>query len=430
MKVIDIALKDLLRSFRSAFLVAFMFVMPLATVVIFYFAFGGGGDDGGFALPTTDVIVVNLDEASDQFGGFSAGKLLIELLQRGELSELFALTEVDDPARARAAVDSQEAGVALIIPAGFTAAVTGLEEQAAVELYQDPTLSLGPAIVRGVLSQFIDSFAGSKIATTVVDEQLVERGVAVDEAVLQRIAMEYADWTEEQGKSWHGDGSVAPIELQPPAEGAQKTASPIAHMLGLIMSGMMVFYVFFTGAAAAQSILKEEEEGTLSRQFTTPTPRSQILAGKFVAVFATTIVQTVVLIVASSLIFGLDWGAPVPAALAMLGMVVLGASFGICLNSFLKDTKQAGIVYGGVLNLVGWLGIGRMFVGTVPGTEAFADAARTISLFSPHGWAMRGWEQVMAGGGVGDVLLTVLVMVGLGAALFALGTIRFQRRFA
>jgi len=333
-------------------------------------------------------------------------------------------------ARAREAVDSQEAGVALIIPADFTMAVLGPEGQTSVELYQDPTLSLGPGVVRSVVSQFIDGFAGVKIASDVIREQLADHDVAVDETALQSVVMEYATWIEEQGRGWYGEASAAPIDLQPPAEGTKKAASPVAQMLGLIMSGMMVFYVFFTGAAAAQSILKEEEEGTLARQFTTPTPQSQILAGKFIAVFVTMIVQTAVLVVASSLIFGLEWGAPMPVVLVMLGMVVLGASFGIFVNSLLRDTKQAGIVYGGVLNLVGWLGIFRMFVASVPGTDAFADTARTVSLFSPHGWAMRGWEEVMAGGGVADVLLTVLVMIALGAIFFVIGVLRFRKRFA
>ena len=430
MKALHIALKDLLRAFRSVFLAAFMFVLPLATVAIFYFAFGGGGDDGGFNLPTTAVVVANLDEPGEQFGNFSAGALLVEFLQVDELSELLALVEVGDVARAREAVDSQEAGVALIIPADFTMAVLGPEGQTSVELYQDPTLSLGPGVVRSVVSQFIDGFAGVKIASDVIREQLADHDVAVDETALQSVVMEYATWIEEQGRGWYGEASAAPIDLQPPAEGTKKAASPVAQMLGLIMSGMMVFYVFFTGAAAAQSILKEEEEGTLARQFTTPTPQSQILAGKFIAVFVTMIVQTAVLVVASSLIFGLEWGAPMPVVLVMLGMVVLGASFGIFVNSLLRDTKQAGIVYGGVLNLVGWLGIFRMFVASVPGTDAFADTARTVSLFSPHGWAMRGWEEVMAGGGVADVLLTVLVMIALGAIFFVIGVLRFRKRFA
>ena len=118
MKVIDIALKDLLRSFRSAFLVAFMFVMPLATVAIFYFAFGGGGKDG-FDLPTTEVWVVNLDEADERSDGFSAGNLVVEYLKSEGLSALFNITEQADAALARTAVDEQEIrnGVSRLVPA-------------------------------------------------------------------------------------------------------------------------------------------------------------------------------------------------------------------------------------------------------------------------------------------------------------------------
>ena len=32
-------------------------------IAYFYFAFGGTGDKGGFEIPTTEVIVVNQDEA-------------------------------------------------------------------------------------------------------------------------------------------------------------------------------------------------------------------------------------------------------------------------------------------------------------------------------------------------------------------------------
>ena len=46
MKVLDIALKDLLRSFRSAFALVMMFVAPLLITGLIYFAFGSmlGGD--------------------------------------------------------------------------------------------------------------------------------------------------------------------------------------------------------------------------------------------------------------------------------------------------------------------------------------------------------------------------------------------------
>ena len=52
MKILDIALKDLVRSFRSAFLLVMMFVAPLLITGLIYLAFGGmitGG--GGMTLP-------------------------------------------------------------------------------------------------------------------------------------------------------------------------------------------------------------------------------------------------------------------------------------------------------------------------------------------------------------------------------------------
>jgi hypothetical protein len=32
----------------------------------------------------------------------------------------------------------------------------------------------------------------------------------------------------------------------------------------------------------------------------------------------------------------------------------------------------------------------------------------TVALFTPHGWALRGWKLALAGGGAGDVLLPVI----------------------
>lgn len=51
-------------------------------------------------------------------------------------------------------------------------------------------------------------------------------------------------------------------------------------MMGLTMAGQMIFFAFFTGGNSMMSILREDEEGTLARLFTTPTDRTNILMGK------------------------------------------------------------------------------------------------------------------------------------------------------
>jgi ABC-2 type transport system permease protein len=425
MKILDIALKDLLRSLRNYFFLGFGLGVPVLMGVIFYFAFGSLAGEEGFSIPQTDVLVVNLDEPVAAYGGFSAGEMLAEFLQSEELAELLAVTETDDPAAARAAVDNQEADVAIIIPAGLSAAAFDPQGQAKVEIYHDPTLTIGPGIVKSIVTQFVDVLAGSKIAAGVAYEQLAKQGAAVDGVVLQSIAMQYGEWSASLASEQRAG---ALLTIQSPASGEEKEVNQALAMVGGVMTGMMVFYAFYTGAASAMSILQEEEGGTLPRLFTTPTPMSAILGGKLIAVFALVVVQVIVLMAFSSLIFKTSWGAPVPLSLAVVSLVVLAASFGIFAMSWLKDTRQAGVVIGGVMTVLGMVGISSVFTANVPG--AAGGFAETLPLFVPQGWAMYTWRLVMDGGNVGDVLLPFAVVIALTIGFFAVGVLRFRKRFA
>ena len=427
MKVLDIAFKDMLRALRSMAVWVFGLAVPLLMSAIFYFAFGGlGSDEGGFNLAVTKVVVVNLDQPAAQAGGFSAGRLLADFVKSDSLTSILAVTEAADAASARAAVDKQEAGVAVIVPAGLTAAMMNPGERAAVELYQDPTLTLGPGIVKGIVSQFVDSLAGSKVAAEVAYAQLAGHGLAADAQAAQEIALEYGRWTEALGQSQQGENSAL-IEVRRPAAKAE-SKSLVTNVVSTIMAGMLVFYVFFTGAASAQTLLQEEEEGTLGRLFTTPTPTPAILSGRMIATFGTLILQVVVLLIASALLFGVSWGQPGPMVLVAAGTIVLAAAFGLFITSLLKNTRQSGIVYGGVLTMMGMIGMIGIFTAQVPG--ATTGALEIVSLLVPQGWAVRGWQMIQAGGGVGDVLVTLLIMLGLAAIFFAVGLLRFRKRFA
>jgi ABC-2 type transport system permease protein len=424
MKTLDIAFKDLLRALRSAAFLAFGFFVPLLVSGIFYFAFGGlATDDGGFSLPTTRVQVVNQDQAEM---GFSAGEILVQILASEELSDLVQVTPADDPAAARAAVDRQQAGVAMIVPAGFTAALFAPEGRASIELYQDPTLTLGPSIVGGIVQQFVDGFAGSRIAVDVAREQLDERGVDLDAARVQQVVSDYGQWAAALGES-RQQGANGLLAARTPGGGGE-TPNLQTSIISLIMAGMMVFFVFFAGAATAQSLLQEEEEGTLLRLFTTPTPIWSVLGGRILASLVTLVLQVIVLLGVSALVFRIDWGRPLPLSLVTVGLVLLAASFGLFLTSLLKDTRQAGVVYGGVLTVLGMTGMIGIFTVGVPG--AGGAAFETISLLTPHGWGVRGYELLLAGADMGDVAVPAAVMLGLAAAFFTLGLLRFRRRFA
>ena len=211
---------------------------------------------------------------------------------------------------ARAAVDQQEAALALIIPENFTqAALTG-EKKPQLALYQDPTLSFGPGITREMVDQFLDALSGGQIAVTqpLIAIQISRPGA--DPAMLQQVqASNMATGSNRWLPRRPGicrSSSGLPNKETPKSIGG----SPHDSLMGPVMAGMMIFFVFFTGANTAQSIIKEQEEGTLARMFTTPTPLGSILGGKFAAVFMTLIVQSLVLIVASAVVFKHRLGQP------------------------------------------------------------------------------------------------------------------------
>lgn len=433
MKAIDIALKDLKRSFRSAFAVIFMFGVPLLVTGMFYFMFGNIAQNGGFDLPKTKVVIANMDQGGPKFqvnpknipGGRKAetmGDLIVSILESDDMQELIEISYATSAESARASVDRQEAQVAIIIPADFSEQFADVRDgKAVIEFYQDPTLTIGPAIMRSIMNRFLDSMAGVSIAINVFLDEASPSDQAFTGQVIQRYLNESLALSENPEDEL--------LDVRAPA-GAKSTEEESKNVLlgivGSIMAGMMVFYAFFTGTSTAQSILKEEEELTLPRLFTTPTPQATILTGKLLSVFATVAVQVTVLLIVARLIFGIQWGPLLSVSATALGLIFSASSFGVFVNSFLKNTKQAGVLFGGVLTVTGMLGMIGIFAMGAPGA---AQLGNTVSLFVPQGWAVRGLMQSMNGEPFGTVFLSVLAMFTWSAVFFITGVLRFNRRY-
>jgi ABC-2 type transport system permease protein len=191
------------------------------------------------------------------------------------------------------------------------------------------------------------------------------------------------------------------------------------------MIAMTIFFTFFMGANTAESIVREDEAGTLQRLLTTPTSQAVILGGKLTAIVLTLVVQVAILLGASSLLFGIRWGQPLTVALVTLTLVVLAAGFGVLLMSFVKNTRQTGPVMGGVMTLTGM--VGGLFTSGVPNVPDVFDSVRLIT---PQGWAMYGWELTLQGAGARGILAPIAVMLGFGALFFGTGVLLFRKRFA
>lgn len=424
MKVWMIAFKDIKHTFSNVFSLVMSLGAPLLITGLLFFAFGSmGAEDGEVHLTPADVLLVNLDTGLESSGGFQAGEMLVSFLEQEDLGEVLVFDTVPGEEEARKGVESGAADLAVIIPENFSRAALQLNESTSVTLYQDPALTIMPGILESLLKHFMDGFSGAKIAAGVTAGQFHSRGLSADQAVLSAVSREYAAWLETSGHG--GEGQTAGPRVVEPSGKEQPAEEARTAMVGPIMAGMAVFFLFFMAANSSQTIITEDENGTLSRLFTTPTSRGMILAGKFLGVFLILILQAALLLISSHYLFGIDWGNPAAVVLTALGNIILAAGFGIFLMSLIKSTRQTGPVLGGALTITGMLG--GLFTTGIPNLPEFLDRTRLVV---PQGWALKAWEASLAGAGPTAAVTGFLEMAGIGAVMFAAGAVIFNRRFA
>lgn len=447
MKVIHIALKDILQSFRSYIALAFMFGVPILMTGIFYILLGGmRGEDESIVLPEIPIVIVNLDQGSPNFNaavlsemgteqgvpGINLSKVntmgdILEQFLKGEaLSDLLEVSTAQDAANARAAVDRQEADVAVIIPADFTAALVEPDRTASVEVYKDPTLTLTPGIVQSIISQFVDYSSATRVGMNVIANDLQEAGLILESAQFQEIAMQLIGAQRAAGVGQGGEG-YQQVKVESISGEKETQNNTFTQWISGIMAAMMIFFSFFTGAFNAQNMLTENENGTLPRLFTTPTSHATILGGKFLGTLVTILIQVTLLLVFANLVFRIQWGRPIPIMIFTVSLALVATAAGIFLISFVKTSRQAGIMTGGVLTLTGNLGMIGIFTLIAPNASPIVTM---LPLLVPQGWAMRALTNTREAGPPEEFMLSIGVLLALALLFFLIGVARTRKRYS
>ena len=413
MKILYIAWKDLLRSYRNLFLVGMAFVAPLLMGLLFSSAFGGSEE---FSIAAINIGIVNLDQVSS---GFSAGEAVVDLLSDQDLADLLQPTIFKSEKEAFDAIVDEKIQAAVIIPADLSLAVIEQEKTAQIRIIHDPTLSLSPQIIKSILDQMASGFSGAKITSTVIAQELTRQGKPVDSLLILSGVESYTKRI--QGTSNAEQGYL----VQHPEISQTEEKSLKQQIVSGVMASMMIFFTFFTGSYGAQTILEEQEKGTLARMITSPSRLLVILGGKIIGVIVIMLLQMTVLIISSSFLFKINWGDPLKITLAVLTTSAAASGLGLFLMSLVKDTRQAGIVLGGVLTVMGMAG--GLFTGGIENLPPFLDK---LKLFTPHGWSSRVWDLVQGNSGVVEMAPDLAILFSIGLILFMIGVFLFRRRFS
>ena len=201
-------------------------------------------------------------------------------------------------------------------------------------------------------------------------------------------------------------GTIAPGRL-PLAEERLRGRSPTsADYYG---PAMAVFFVFFVTAFAPLSLIAERRDGTFARLAAAPIRMSAVLLGKGLAVFTLGLVSVLVVWAVTWAVFGAHWGSP-PGVLALVVAVVFAAGGVTTLAAAGARTERQA---DGQISLVVFTGalLGGNFVPLTSLPGFLRDAA----MFTPNGWAMRGFVELSNGASVRDVLPNVGMLVAMAA---------------
>lgn len=414
-KIVFIALKDFVSTYRNKVMIAMMLVAPLVLASLLGLAFGRG--DSSYSISAVKVVFVDQDEGLDVpgQGRVALGSILAGILESTELEDILSVTRLTDESAARQWVDQGKATCAVIVPRDLTKALLerGEPAKAAVVVYQNPAETLGPAIVNSLVQEALDIFNGARAAMAAVMALTATPPADLSETMAKTVTSYFQTAMQQEGSA---------LKARGPQLGPKSSRDP--GVAGMVLSGMMVFFMFIGAANVARTILDEDYQGTLRRLFTTPTSRSAILAGKMTAVFVTVLVQAIILLLAGWALFRINWGAVAPVALLTVVGALVSAGLGVMLISFATTPGQAGALSSSVLVVLALLG--GNFVGGVMPSGFFA----TVRRFTPNGWLLEAWDKTLRGGGLEEIWVQLGVVLGFVLLTFVVGSVVFRRRYA
>lgn len=378
-----LARKDLLRSIRDRSALAVSIVAPLVLAFIL-----------SAVLPEEDLGITY--GVVDEDRGPVAQAFVSEVIG-GFVEEFATVEELDAREDALRRAEDERVAASFVLLAGFSDAVTS-GEPAEIEVIADPTSDIGAPIARSIAEGFAAELnaIGLSVATVAANS-----GSPPDQETLERV--------RRIAQSMDQSISVADREAGD-REFDDKT---------FFAAGMAVFFLFFTTQFGAQSLLRERGDGTLTRLLAAPMSRESVVVGKALFTYILGVVSLVVLIVASGLLLGAEWGDPLGVTVMVLAAVFAALGIQSLVTTLAKTDEQAG-AYGSVIAVtLGLLG-GTFF----PLSQA-PPALATLSFLTPHAWIMRGLGDLSGGAGtVADLAVPVLALVAFGTITGGIALVR------
>jgi ABC-2 type transport system permease protein len=411
-KLVLIGIKDLKLIFRDRAALTIMLLAPFLLTIGMGFVTGRfSGNSNGLA--DVPVVIVNLDQEQ-------LGNALADVFSSQELADLMEPSISSNPEEARRLVDDDKAAAAVIIPKGFTSSIIPAEgttfsqnnmdpEPLKIEVYANPTRPTSAGVVKAIVDEFISRVEEGRISGMTSITQLIQDGLLNPQNAT----------SEAQKLFQNADQSESPaITLKTDKEGA---AAVQFDILAYMAPGMALLFLMYTVSYGGRSILAERLQGTLPRLLVSPTSTSAVLGGKVLGIFLTGVAQVGILILASSIFFGVKWGDPRGLFLLILAVAFGATGWSMLITALARSPGQVASVGSALMLIFGILG------GSFISLDQLPAYVRTLSKITPNAWGLDGFTTLALGGTLPNLMQPITALLIMGAVLFGIAVMLFNR---
>jgi ABC-2 type transport system permease protein len=420
-EILAILAKEVKILIRDRQALALLFAMPAFFILVMSYALEGVFEGGTKTRPF-EVVVVNRDP----------GRLSREVIADLKGAEGFVLLDAVDgipmtQERAEELVRQGQYPLALLIPEGFSERTLSLTEdparKVAVTFIHDPATNIRLlAGIKGTMQGII--LRRTLLATL---PARLKKGWAAEMGPLAAFAGPDSKSMERQidellakaGKGAETSPEVVFLSRSPNGRAPGRFPSATEQNV----PAYTIFGVFFIVLTLASSFIQEKKEGTFQRILSAPLSKATLLVGKILPYYLINLVQIVLMFAVGVFFFHMKLGDPMALILVSLALALAANGLGLLVASLGKTEAQVNGL--SVFLAITLSALGGMLVPAyiMPG------AMKTISLFTPHAWALAGYQDIIVRGlGVRQVLPEVGILLAFSGLffVFALWKFRFQ----
>lgn len=417
-RIISIAINDLRVYMRDPGSLIFLLAVPIGMTFVLGLAIGGG-IGGGTTQLRVDVLDQDNSALSAQFlDAVRAANSSLVLCPMDNTEDDFCQLG-DDPAPDRARSEERvQNGTALAlieIPAGFEASVNAFEPVDIAYVSNENLTAPGyiQEAVNAALLRINGAVVAAQVGVSVAEEAGLLTGAntqAFQQAVYEQAAVTWAD----------NPVRVA-YEISAQEDSAASSGGGLQTGLTQSVPGMGAMFVMFTVFGGMTLLVIERKQRTLARLAVMPVSRGELLGGKILGRYLLGILQYGVVFV-FGLVMGVNFGGdPLAVILLILTYTLAITALSFALGNRLQNESQAS-----GLSLLLSLILASLGGAWWP-LEVVPEFMRLVGHLSPVAWVMDGFNTlIFNNGGLGDVLVSLGVLLAMAAGFFILGILAFR----